>query len=416
MAPTLKADLVVVGGGPAGSGAAEAALQAKPDLNVIVLEKRERPHGTCAGGLGFTWNDLIGIKIPRHLIEVPLYSVAIHGPTETARVTNDEIGVPELGWILDRWGFDDWLLKRAEGMGAWAMRKTAFKDIQRVNHEWIVTAENADGAFTIETPYVIDASGPMAAVGRRLGMTIDDADQDIHTGLQYTVPLPPGKSPNEIEMWFKRDPNHEGDWSCRSGYVWQFPSSHGYWDDRNPHKAGRYTRLGCGVDQENNRLPGHRAKDVMERFIANFPEYGGAVVSTNGGYIPTGKPLQNAQAGCFVVGDAGRHCSPLHGGGILFGRLAGQEAGRVCATKGTDQDFEQAWQKQVGYVLRAHFALKACLYALDNKEIDIMIRELSGFRPATANPITEIPRAAKMLVSHPVLGAKSAVRAMKALL
>lgn len=414
--PTLKTDCVVVGGGPAGSGAAETIKTTNPNLDVILLERLKRPQGTCAGGVAAHWCDEMGLKIPEHIKETRIEEVAVHGPTTSARINRHDMGMPELGWVVDRWGFDEWLLSKAAAAGANVMRQTSFKNIERSNGGWLITAENDDGPFQIWTKYVVDASGPGAVVAKRLGMIINENDEDMHVGLQWTIPITERVPPGLLQIWFKRDKTPEAPWAVPTGYVWTFNSTHPYWDGNNPVKQGHYTRLGIGVDRAHNRVPETSAKRCLEDFRASNPEFNGPILSENGGLIPTGKPLVNALENVFLVGDAGRHVSSLHGGGIWFGRVAGEEAGRVIATGGTDHDYEKAWRKRIGFILNTHYGLKRVLYELNNPDLDIMVRELGKYKPESSNPVKEILRASRIVTRHPTLAAKASVQIFKSLM
>jgi flavin-dependent dehydrogenase len=102
--------------------------------------------------------------------------------------------------------------------------------------------------------------------------------------------------------------------------------------------------------------------------------------------------------------------SALHGGGIWFGRVAGEEAGKTVARGGSAEEYERGWQSRIGWTLRMHYALKKVLYNLDNREIDIMIKEMSKFRVQSSDAQVEIPRLAMHVAKHPVLGGKFAVK------
>lgn len=415
-----KADCVVVGGGPAGSSAAEMFMKEAPDKHVILLEKRARPHGTCAGGMGFNWLDEMQMKLPGHIIETDIHEVVVHGPTTEAVISRKDLGVQSLGAVVDRWGFDEWLLCKAIALGADVRRNTHFDEVKRENGKWLLTAHNADGPYQILTDYVIDASGPMAVVAKKLGFKVDEKPSDVHVGLQYTVPLPEKIPLERLELWFRRDPEpgvKGANWACKTGYVWSFCTRHPYWDGNNPVKSGHQSRIGIGVDMEHNAIPGRSAKDSLESFMRELPDYGGngQILSENGGLIPTGVPLQTAFENVFLAGDSGRHVSALHGGGIWFGRVAGEEAGRTAAHGGNAEDYDRAWKARIGWTLRVHYALKQVLYTLDNSEMDIMVSELSKFEVQTPNAMVEIPRAAMAVARHPVLGSKMALKTFLAM-
>lgn len=417
---TLDCDLLVVGGGPGGSATAEHAKRENPDMQVILVEKRDKPHGTCAGGCGAIWQSMMSAvdEIPRHLRETEIHRVVIHGPTESTEITKDDLGDDQLGWVLDRAGWDEWLLQRAAAEGAWVHRNTEFKGIERANGSWVSTVENQNGPFDIAADYVVDASGHGAVVAKKVGMEVDERPEHIHLGYQETIPVPDDHDMNAIQMWFQKDPlDEEGkQFACPGGYLWDFPARHGYYDYGDPHTEGKYTRLGCGVDLKRNKQSEWKSKRVLERFKDAKPRFDAEPISVNGGRIPTGHPMDTSLDQLFLVGDAGRHVSSLHGGGVLFARKAGEAAGKTAALGESGDEFDERWQESIGWTVRAHGILRDLLYDLDNDEIDLLVRILDDFDPEVANPFVEIPRAAKKVMKHPRFAGKAAMQSFKGLI
>lgn len=143
-------DAVVVGGGPAGSTAAEVLTRA--GARVAVLDRARFPRvKLCAGWISQPIWDVLRLSprsYPRGLWEWSRCHVWFGGRRHTINAR---------GWFIRRYEFDDFLLERC---GARVIEH-AVKDIQRDGREWIV-----DGRFRAR--YLIGAGGTTCPVARAL--------------------------------------------------------------------------------------------------------------------------------------------------------------------------------------------------------------------------------------------------------
>jgi len=167
-------DVVVLGGGPAGSAAA-LSLRRSGAPRVLVVDARsaEAIH--------------VGESIPpdtRHLLqrlgvftdflgeqhEPCLGSCSSWGSGELGY--NDYLfNVHGTGWHLDRRAFDSFLARKAADAGAELRRAARFDGVQRDGGgDFVLRVSTGDGALEeIRARFVIDATGKSARFARRMG-------------------------------------------------------------------------------------------------------------------------------------------------------------------------------------------------------------------------------------------------------
>ena len=121
-------DVVVVGGGPAGSAAGRAA--AAEGADAVVIEKgvpradREGlgPDSTDAAGILDYWVELmdLGEPVPDRVKHRELSGADFIGPDSAVALdsTGMDADYPNFGFTMHRARFDDWLRERAGRAGA----------------------------------------------------------------------------------------------------------------------------------------------------------------------------------------------------------------------------------------------------------------------------------------------------------
>lgn len=161
-------DVIVVGGGPAGSSS--AMLLAERGLSVLVLERDEFPRYHIGESLTGTAGDFIsriGIEPLMSGFDFPTKP----GVTVFGREAKHEFHVPVLRptWQVRRAEFDDLLLRRAIEKGAEHVRATALTPVSqhgRVVGLELATAEQPDDKRTIGCSTLVDASGQSVFASR----------------------------------------------------------------------------------------------------------------------------------------------------------------------------------------------------------------------------------------------------------
>jgi digeranylgeranylglycerophospholipid reductase len=157
------------------------------------------------------------------------------------------------------------------------------------------------------------------------------------------------------------------------GYIWVFP------------KGERTANVGIGISGRKSR-DGHRARQLLDRFIADtFPR--GKMVECIVGGVSVCRPLPCTVAdGLMVVGDAARLADPMTGGGIANAMITGRLAAGVaaeCIGKGdvsrdTLMPYDDGWRSsQMGKSLEKNYRIKEIFITLDDAKLNALLQSAS---------------------------------------
>ncbi|MCG8604967.1 NAD(P)/FAD-dependent oxidoreductase [bacterium] len=356
-------DIIVVGGGPAGLSAADAA--AKTGVNVAVLE-RSREIGYPVHTSGGSWIDeLQKLEIPSRFMHPIDEGVFL---SSNARAEFFYAEPPSC--ILDVRGLYQYLAELASSAGAEIFVGTNVAGpMMRSNSIVGVTARRLGQTVTLKAPLVIDASGFGGVIARQIGLTRGFRRYGL--GAEYDLFAPKWPS-TRVAFLF-------GNKYAPSGYGWVFP-----------HGNGR-VRVGVGVIKPDTAA---EPKKLLDGVLADSSLFGDAFskvshVEYHSGSIPSESYLQQTVAdGCLVVGDAGGLISTLLGEGIRFaidiGRMAGRVAGAAVHKQKFDKKFlgafEQNWRSKYGRLFRLGSYLNQRLVRYSDRDWDEKIKLLSTLK------------------------------------
>ena len=185
-------DVVIIGGGPAGSTTGAMIQRYNPDLKVLILEKEKFPRdhvgesqlppiGRILKELD-VWDDIEAAQFPIKIGASYTWGKTVD-PWEFEFLPLEEVpnedGRPEPydGWRIktalqvDRAIYDDILLKHAEKLGCEVRQETRIANIAHEDDE-IQYVETEDGQ-KITARWFVDASGNVAIIRRALGVKVD---------------------------------------------------------------------------------------------------------------------------------------------------------------------------------------------------------------------------------------------------
>lgn len=169
------AEVIVVGGGPAGSTFAAALAEAGHD--VLLLDKARFPrHKACS--------DYINPAGARLLREMGVLDEAlrrgarrmegmiVHAPNGARFIADYEQAEPGRAAVgLSRYHLDDILLDRAKAAGVTVRERAHVRDVLQDNGQPIGVAATVDGTREeIHAPLIVGADGRNSVIGRALGL------------------------------------------------------------------------------------------------------------------------------------------------------------------------------------------------------------------------------------------------------
>ena len=385
----------IVGGGPAGAYAAFVTKRNNPDLDVHIHDARHQIGNpvNCAGGLVSFWAERLGIRIPERIVRQHIRGLRVVGPDgESWEHHQDNIGEDrEIGYVMDRRAFDQWLLDRAVKAG--------------------VEVHLGSNPMHWETPYdftdssyLMGCDGWKSTLGTHFGFDTEVSDGDMHVGYEHRV-IVPEYDQDYITFYL-------GDKYSPEGYVWIFP------------EGGQVVKVGLGIPRSYKR-PGHdRRVDVLgylKRFLEDYPVYDGERTerrASGAGYIPTSKPMKKFVKkvnGHWIglCGDAARQVDALHGGGIATAMLAARIAGHVIAEGRPLSAYQQGWDARWRPEHMRRYAMKEAIVDWDDNSLRKLVGALGGFRFRSSDAPVEAGRMIlHVLKREPAMFTRTAARVL----
>ena len=191
----LLCDVVVVGGGPAGSAAA-LALQAR-GIGALVVERgaydeprcgetlhADARHALIALGAWQSFMSLRPVPAPR-LLSAWGEARPRERPAELERGGH--------GWHIDRVSFDAMLARAAERAGALVYCGVTAVAVTRAGTRWRVSLRGSKARTEVDARWLVDASGRSSFVARHAGARRASFDRLVGVVGRYDAPLDDGR-------------------------------------------------------------------------------------------------------------------------------------------------------------------------------------------------------------------------------
>tara|TARA_B110000467_G_scaffold91201_1_gene82451 strand:+ start:7376 stop:8476 length:1101 start_codon:yes stop_codon:yes gene_type:complete len=320
---SLKKDweVIVIGGGPAGSTVARYV--AEGGCEVLVIDGRD-PIGTPlqCGELVPTNEEMTRLcpDVPDidDLLQTP--------PSAISRETSEMFLVPPSGKPL-RYPFEGFMLNRV------------------VHDEALVELAKSKGAEYLVNSRVdsIDENSVKLRDGREFNAKVivgagghnDPLRKSFwnESGLKIPVKfvLMDGDFGDAVELHFGS--------MAPGGYAWMFPKKEG-------------ANIGVGI--QNKFSKGQNLNDLTDNFVNR---YNGEISFTGAGSLPMSGTIKTFVKGNYVlVGDSAGMVLPSNGAGITIAMIGGRIAGQVISEHLNNgislSEYESRWNKQMGKVMR----------------------------------------------------------------
>ena len=347
-------DVLIVGGGPAGSSCAYWLAEAGWD--VAVVEKKRFPREkTCGDGLTpravrqLADMGLEGALAGAHRFE-GLRAYGFGRDLEMAWPEHPNF--PSYGYTITRHDLDRIVADGAAKVGATLWQGTeAVEPLEPVapgsaacsaasagsagggmlaSCAGAVVRDRATGATRdVRARFVVVADGANSRFGRALGAARDRNDP-LGMALRGYYRSPRHDDPMIESHLDIRDAGGE----VIPGYGWIFPLGDGR------------VNVGVGLLSTDRRWKGVNTTRLMEAFVAGAPKSWGLGPETclgppTGGKLPMGLSVGPRHGGnTLVIGDAGGSINPFNGEGIAYGyetgRLAAASVGEALSDDGGD--------------------------------------------------------------------------------
>lgn len=392
-------DVIVIGGGPAGSTFARIA--AGKGLDVLMIDKRKEIGNPVRCGEGLGERELL-----REKLELPqaCRSVKIEGTKVVAPNGKEIIWKNERtnGWVLERKFFDKWLAELAVEKGAEVHTYTRALGIIRDakgRPDGVRVSHGGRDPHDVRAPLIVSAEGMESFMARDMGFKTVHSLYDVDTCYQYE--MKPYDHQGLIELYF-------GNRIAPRGYCWIFP------------KSGGKANVGIGIGgsvvngTKPGGVPGADPKALLDAFIARNPQLKDASTLIDfGGVISVGAPIDSfVKDKCMVIGTAAKQVDPVHGGGIALalesGVLAGQAAVEAFRRKELTKEvlyanYEKPWRETTGRKVAKRLLLRKVIERISDDDYNHIFNKLTETDVEDIMAGNFAPSVAKVLATRPQL-------------
>ncbi len=179
--PIQNVDIVIVGGGPAGSAAGLSLRSHEPGLSVALVEASDYagprigetlppPARRLLEHLG-VWQSFLGQG------HAQVYGTAAAWGASVPYENDFLFSMQGNGWHLDRAVFDAMLADEAGRRGVHRLSDARVTDVERIERGWHLSVQAGQDGRELRARFLVDATGASATFARRNGARFESADR-----------------------------------------------------------------------------------------------------------------------------------------------------------------------------------------------------------------------------------------------
>ena len=385
----LNFDVVVVGGGPAGSSAAHMA--AKSGCTVALIEKEKEIAQTVRTS-GVTWiSDIKKFGIPEECYN-PIKKFSFCSPKNSVKISGEIAKAA----VLDVRKTYRFLANRAKTSGSELFTSTNVTEVLKDNTgKCVGVIAKSDGKqIQFNSKVVIDASGFVSVIAKELGYVTQW--KKFGAGAEFEVKT----EKLEHDNWWLM----VGQEYSPAGYAWIFPTSKDT------------ARIGVGIGKPDSDVdPTVRLNELLEKKLGPIKDLGNIEkIEFHYGLIPNdGVSRKTVYDNLILVGDSAGQANPLVLEGIRYAIRFGEVAGQVAAdaikngdtTEASLNPYEKEWKRAIESKINSAGKVQNRWVGLTDDEWD---KELSIIEELTADEFLDFIRAdfgvskmVKLATHHP---------------
>lgn len=324
-------DVVIVGGAVAGPVAAKYCAQ--HNLQTLLIEQFKVPREKPCSGIQFPYFEkIIGDKIPRErLCNQVLSKTELRFPNGKVL----EADFLMLNFMRDT--FDEWLCVLAQSYGAEFQDSTKFKSFEENGDRIQVHLEGKKGQQTIQTKYLIDATGMRPVIRQQLRKAGGFQKGSSGAALNYYFTADGDLEPNKLYQFWDIEFNN-------MMFAWIY--------NKTLSDGKDYWVIGTGYDKEvTKRLDGffdhvkelYNLKNVE---IVKKEGYSSSMVMDGKNRIWLG------ERNFIMVGDAAGLIDLTRGVGMDAAALSGRLAAKAIAkAERTGKPVQEIYQREMTYLV-----------------------------------------------------------------
>ena len=385
----LNFDVVVVGGGPAGSSAAHMA--AKNGCTVALIEKEKEIAQTVRTS-GVTWiSDIKKFGIPEECYN-PIKKFSFCSPKNSVKISGEIAKAA----VLDVRKTYRFLANRAKTSGSELFTSTNVTEVLKDNSgKCVGVIAKSDGKqIQFNSKVIIDASGFVSVIAKELGYVTQW--KKFGAGAEFEVKT----EKLEHDNWWLM----VGQEYSPAGYAWIFPTSKDT------------ARIGVGIGKPDSDVdPTVRLNELLEKKLGPIKDLGNIEkIEFHYGLIPNdGVSRKTVYDNLILVGDSAGQANPLVLEGIRYAIRFGEVAGQVAAdaikngdtTEMSLSPYEKEWKRAIESKINSAGKVQNRWVGLTDDEWD---KELSIIEELTADEFLDFIRAdfgvskmVKLATHHP---------------
>jgi len=397
----LTLRVAVVGGGPAGSCAAETL--AKAGIETYLFERKLDNVKPCGGAIPLCM--VQEFDLPDEIIDRRVRNMKMISPSNVEvdiRLDNPD----EYIGMCRREVLDAFLRERSVSLGAKLIngRILDIKITENGKKPYVLSySDFANGGNegtmrSLEVDLIIGADGANSVVAK----AIDAGDYNYAIAFQERIRI----SPEKMEYYKDLAEMYVGDDVSPDFYAWVFP--------KYDHVA-----VGTGTMHKNQRLIKKLQAGIRARALPRIA--GGEVIKVEAHPIPEHPRPRRVVGRVALVGDAAGYVTKSSGEGIYFAAKSGRmcaeaivefaEAGKRIPTEADLKVYIKRWDKQYGLTYKVLDILQNVFYATNatreafvemcaDKDVQKLTFDSYLYKTVVpANPFTQLKITAKTIGS-----------------